>query len=75
LNDEVDPRCATLTIVHGLKVIDQCQNILMSHRNPLQYCNLIAHHVLSPGHQPLVDDLGSEIATGIDVDAFLDDTV
>jgi hypothetical protein len=47
----------------------------MSHRYPLQYGDLIAYHVLSPGHQSLVDNLGSKVATGIDVDAFFDNTI
>jgi hypothetical protein len=73
------------TVVLGLKVIDQGQDVLMSHRDLLQHCDLVSHligvrschvdifrsyHVLSPGHQPLVDDLCRIISPRVDVHAF-----
>jgi hypothetical protein len=31
--------------------------------------------VFATGHKPLIDDLGSIVATGIDMDAFFDDGI
>lgn len=34
-------RGAKRTVVHSLKVVHQSQNVLVAHRHPLQYCDLI----------------------------------
>jgi hypothetical protein len=34
-----------------------------------------SYHVLTPRHEALVDDLGSIVATGVDMDALLHDRV
>ena len=42
--------CDRLTVIHGLKVVHQCKNVLMSHRHPLEHRNLIPNHMLSSSH-------------------------
>lgn len=68
-NTEVLRRGA-LTIVHRLEVIHEREDVLMSHRHPLEDSDLVPHHVLPPGHEPLVDDLGGIVAARVDVHAF-----
>lgn len=36
---------------------------------------MVFYHVLAPGHEALVDDLGRIVATGVNMDAFLHDRV
>lgn len=62
-------------VVHGLKVVDQGENVLVAHGHALEDGDLVAHHVLATGHQPLVDDLGGIVAPSVDVHALLDDRV
>jgi hypothetical protein len=64
-----------IQVVHRLKVVDQCENVLVAHRHALEHGNLVAHHVLTASHQALVDDLGGIVASGVDVHALLDDRV
>jgi len=63
------------TVVHRLEVINQSQDVSMADRNSLQDSDLVADHVLSPGHQSLVNDLGCIVSSSVDVDAFLDHRV
>lgn len=60
------------TVVHGLKVIYQCQDILMSHRHLLQNCNLIPDHMFSPRHESFVDNFRGIISARVDMHAFFD---
>lgn len=63
------------TVVHGLKVIHERQDVLVAHRHPLQHCNLIPDHVLATRHQAFVDDFGSIVSARVNMYALLDDTV
>ncbi len=86
VGDEVDCTTASLamysmsdlmfhTVVHGFKIVDKRQNVLVTHRHPLQHRYLIPHHVFPPGHEALVDDLGRIVATCVNVHAFFHDAV
>lgn len=65
-------RVGLRTIVHGLKIVHQGQDIPVAHRYSFQYRDLISDHVFSPGHEPLVDNFGSIVSPCVDVHAFLD---
>ena len=43
----------------------------MSHRHSFEHRNLIPDHMFPSGHQPLVNDFGRVVSTGLDVYAFL----
>ena len=80
------------TIVHGLEIVNEREDIPVAHRYSLEHRDLVPdlfslrsiipscgqfgcepYHVFPAGHQPLVDNFGSIIPAGVDVDAFLDD--
>ena len=63
------------TIVHSLEVIHKRENILVAHRYALQHSDLVAHHVLAPSHEALVDDFGGIVSAGIDMHAFFYHTI
>jgi hypothetical protein len=46
MDDEMMMKMMTMmarTVILGLKVIDQGQDVLMSHRDLLQHCDLVSH--------------------------------
>ena len=47
----------------------------MSHRHALQDSDFVPDHVLSSGHEPLVDDLGSIVSPCVDVHTLFDHRV
>lgn len=47
----------------------------MSDRYSFEHGNLIANHVLSAGHEALVDDFGGIVSSSVYVYTFLDDRV
>lgn len=49
----------TLTVVQGLKVINQSKDVGVANRDSTEHCNLIANHMLLALHQLLVDHLDS----------------
>jgi hypothetical protein len=43
------------TIVHGLEIVDECQDVPVAHRDSLQYCDLVpdlAHVSLVQAQSP-----------------------
>lgn len=64
-----------LTVVHGLKVIHQGQDVPVAHRHSFQDCDLVPDHVFSPSHKPFVDDLRSIVSPCVDVYTLLNHRV
>lgn len=62
-------------VVHSLEIVDQSQDIPMPHRYAFQNSDFIPDHVLSSGHKPLVDDLGSIVSPRVDVHTLFDHRV
>lgn len=65
----------SITIIHGLEVVHEGQDILVAHGHTLQHGDLVAHHVFAPSHKALVDNLGGIVAAGFDVYTLLDHAV
>ncbi len=63
------------TVVHGLEVVDEGQDVSVADRDSFQHGDLVSDHMLSSRHESLVDDFGGIVSSGVDVDAFFDDRV